>query len=66
MQLEQAEPSVCVSGEPVFEACLSRVQKVLYGKVNRVSEVEKMDFYAFSYYYERAADLGIIGRTSAK
>ncbi|XP_024152201.1 ectonucleoside triphosphate diphosphohydrolase 6 [Oryzias melastigma] len=48
------------AGEPVFEACLSRVQKVLYGKVNRVSEVEKMDFYAFSYYYERAADLGII------
>lgn len=57
---------MCVSGEPVFETCLTRVQKVLYGKIKRVSEVVSMDFYAFSFYYDRAVNLGIIGKTPAK
>uniref|UniRef100_A0A3P9L4P1 nucleoside diphosphate phosphatase n=1 Tax=Oryzias latipes TaxID=8090 RepID=A0A3P9L4P1_ORYLA len=48
------------AGEPVFETCLTRVQKVLYGKIKRVSEVVSMDFYAFSFYYDRAVNLGII------
>lgn len=53
---------VCVSGEPVYEACLNKVEKILYRKVTKVPEAADMDFYAFSYYYDRAVDLGVIGR----
>uniref|UniRef100_A0AAQ4RWT8 nucleoside diphosphate phosphatase n=1 Tax=Gasterosteus aculeatus aculeatus TaxID=481459 RepID=A0AAQ4RWT8_GASAC len=35
--------------------------KVLYRKVVPVSEAADVDFYAFSYYYDRAVDLGLIG-----
>lgn len=52
---------VCVSGEPVYEACRSKVEKVLYRQVEKVSEAADMEFYAFSYYYDRAVDLGAIG-----
>lgn len=53
---------MCVSGEPLYEACLNKVEKVLYRKVVKASEVADVDFYAFSYYYDRAVDLGVIGR----
>lgn len=53
---------MCVSGEPVYEACLTKVEKVLYRKVTKAAEAADMDFYAFSYYYDRAVDLGVIGR----
>uniref|UniRef100_A0A3Q0R2G3 Ectonucleoside triphosphate diphosphohydrolase 6 n=1 Tax=Amphilophus citrinellus TaxID=61819 RepID=A0A3Q0R2G3_AMPCI len=49
------------TGEPVYEACLSRVEKVLYQKVTEASGVANMDFYAFSFYYDRAVDIGAIG-----
>lgn len=52
---------VHVSGEPVFQSCLTKVEKVLYKKVVKASEAADMDFYAFSYYYDRAVDLGVIG-----
>lgn len=48
------------AGEPIYEACLSKVEKVLYKKVLTASEAADMDFYAFSYYYDRAVDLGVI------
>ncbi|XP_078099021.1 ectonucleoside triphosphate diphosphohydrolase 6 isoform X2 [Sander vitreus] len=48
------------AGEPVYEACLTKVEKVLYRKVVKVSEAADVDFYAFSYYYDRAVDLGLI------
>uniref|UniRef100_UPI003AAE4FD3 ectonucleoside triphosphate diphosphohydrolase 6 n=1 Tax=Centroberyx gerrardi TaxID=166262 RepID=UPI003AAE4FD3 len=48
------------AGEPVYESCLNKVEKVLYKKVRRAVEAEHMDFYAFSYYYDRAVDLGAI------
>ncbi|XP_074503354.1 ectonucleoside triphosphate diphosphohydrolase 6-like [Sebastes fasciatus] len=48
------------AGEPVYEACLTKVEKVLYRKVVKVSEAADVDFYAFSYYYDRAVDLGVI------
>ncbi|XP_038157659.1 ectonucleoside triphosphate diphosphohydrolase 6 [Cyprinodon tularosa] len=48
-------------GEPVYEACLNKVQKFLYRKLSRTSEAPDVDFYAFSYYYKRAADLMFIG-----
>ncbi|XP_076018781.1 ectonucleoside triphosphate diphosphohydrolase 6 [Genypterus blacodes] len=48
------------AGEPAFPSCLSRVEKLLYRRVEPVMEVADMDFYAFSYYYDRAVDLGVI------
>ncbi|KAM4591772.1 ectonucleoside triphosphate diphosphohydrolase 6 isoform 2-T2 [Odontesthes bonariensis] len=48
------------AGEPAYEACVTKVEKVLYRKVARASEVEGVDFYAFSFYYDRAVDLGVI------
>ncbi|CAJ1057613.1 ectonucleoside triphosphate diphosphohydrolase 6 isoform X1 [Xyrichtys novacula] len=48
------------AGEPVYEACWTKVEKVLYRRVTKASGVADMDFYAFSYYYDRAVDLGII------
>ncbi|KAM9365094.1 ectonucleoside triphosphate diphosphohydrolase 6 isoform 1-T2 [Pholidichthys leucotaenia] len=52
------------AGEPVYETCVSHVEKVLSRKkVVKVSEVGKVPFYAFSYYYDRAMDLGLIGGT---
>uniref|UniRef100_A0AAQ5YAV3 nucleoside diphosphate phosphatase n=1 Tax=Amphiprion ocellaris TaxID=80972 RepID=A0AAQ5YAV3_AMPOC len=48
------------AGEPVYEACLNKVEKVLYGKVMKASEAAEVDFYAFSYYYDRAVDLEVI------
>lgn len=48
------------AGEPVYEACLTKVEKVLYRKVMKAAEAAEADFYAFSYYYDRAADLGAI------
>ncbi|XP_028983220.1 ectonucleoside triphosphate diphosphohydrolase 6 isoform X2 [Betta splendens] len=48
------------AGEPLYEACVTKVEKVLYRKVVKVSEAADMDFYAFSYYYDRAVDLGVI------
>lgn len=53
---------VCVPGEPVYEACLTKVEKLLYRKVMKASEAADVDFYAFSFYYDRAVDLGVIGR----
>lgn len=52
---------VCVSGEPVYEACRTKVEKLLYRKVTKAAEAADVDFYAFSYYYDRAVDLGLIG-----
>ncbi|XP_069579881.1 ectonucleoside triphosphate diphosphohydrolase 6 [Brachyistius frenatus] len=51
------------AGEPVYEACLTKVEKILYRKVTAALEAAEVDFYAFSYYYDRAADLGVIEET---
>ncbi|XP_030642649.1 ectonucleoside triphosphate diphosphohydrolase 6 [Chanos chanos] len=47
------------TGEPIYESCLKKVEKMIYKKV-RKAEVKDMEFYAFSYYYDRGVDLGII------
>uniref|UniRef100_M4ANW1 nucleoside diphosphate phosphatase n=1 Tax=Xiphophorus maculatus TaxID=8083 RepID=M4ANW1_XIPMA len=47
-------------GEPVYEACLNKVQKVLYRKLSAAPEAADVDFYAFSFYYDRAVDLQAI------
>ncbi|XP_034041179.1 ectonucleoside triphosphate diphosphohydrolase 6 isoform X3 [Thalassophryne amazonica] len=47
-------------GQSAYEACRSRVQKVLHGEVLKVPEAAAGEFYAFSFYYDRAVDLGVI------
>ncbi|XP_053189617.1 ectonucleoside triphosphate diphosphohydrolase 6 [Scomber japonicus] len=48
------------AGEPVYDACRVKVEKLLYRKVFKASEAADVEFYAFSYYYDRAVDLGLI------
>ncbi|KAM6915925.1 ectonucleoside triphosphate diphosphohydrolase 6 [Xenentodon cancila] len=48
------------AGEAVYQACFTKVEKVLYKKVIKASEAADGDFYAFSFYYDRAVDLGFI------
>ncbi|XP_062863518.1 ectonucleoside triphosphate diphosphohydrolase 6 [Trichomycterus rosablanca] len=48
------------AGEPIYESCLSKVEKMIYRRVQKAEEVKDMEFYAFSYYYDRAVDLGLV------
>ncbi|NWW95801.1 ENTP6 diphosphohydrolase, partial [Rhynochetos jubatus] len=48
------------AGEPLYESCSNKVAKMLYNKVHKAEEVKDLDFYAFSYYYDRAAEVGLI------
>lgn len=48
-------------GEPLYESCSNKVAKMLYKKVHKAEEVKDLDFYTFSYYYDRAAEIGLIG-----
>ncbi|XP_065100975.2 ectonucleoside triphosphate diphosphohydrolase 6 [Paramisgurnus dabryanus] len=48
------------AGEPIYESCLRKVEKMIYKQVRKAEEVKDIDFYAFSYYYDRAVDLGLI------
>uniref|UniRef100_A0A8C8ZA09 nucleoside diphosphate phosphatase n=1 Tax=Prolemur simus TaxID=1328070 RepID=A0A8C8ZA09_PROSS len=52
-----------VEGQPeasLHELCASRVSEILRNKVHRTEEVKHVDFYAFSYYYDLAASVGLI------
>lgn len=53
---------VCVEGEPVYEACRTKVEKFVYRKLLKVSETH-MNFFGLGYFYLRAVDLGFIGTT---
>ncbi|XP_077095488.1 ectonucleoside triphosphate diphosphohydrolase 6 isoform X4 [Siphateles boraxobius] len=48
------------AGEPIYESCLKKVEKMIYKQVRKTEEVKDLDFYGFSYYYDRAVDLGLI------
>ncbi|KAM9273116.1 ectonucleoside triphosphate diphosphohydrolase 6 [Cariama cristata] len=50
------------AGEPLFESCSNKVAKMLYKKVHKAEEVKDLDFYTFSYYYDRAAEVGLIDK----
>ncbi|XP_026141499.1 ectonucleoside triphosphate diphosphohydrolase 6 [Carassius auratus] len=52
------------SGEPIYETCLTKVEKIIYKRVRKIEEGKDMDFYAFSYYYDRAVDLGLIDESA--
>ncbi|XP_048646380.1 ectonucleoside triphosphate diphosphohydrolase 6 isoform X3 [Marmota marmota marmota] len=60
---EHAEITYRISGQKagsLYELCASRVSEVLRNKVHRTEEVKHVDFYAFSYYYDLAASVGLI------
>ncbi|XP_065689729.1 ectonucleoside triphosphate diphosphohydrolase 6 isoform X2 [Patagioenas fasciata] len=50
------------AGEPLYESCSNEVAKVLYKKVHKAEEVKDLDFYTFSYYYDCAAEVGLIDK----
>ncbi|XP_066172821.1 ectonucleoside triphosphate diphosphohydrolase 6 isoform X2 [Sylvia atricapilla] len=50
------------AGEPLYESCSNKVAKMLYRKVHRAGEVKDLDFYIFSYYYDCAAEAGLIDK----
>ncbi|XP_062037718.1 nucleoside diphosphate phosphatase ENTPD5 isoform X2 [Lepus europaeus] len=47
-------------GDMGFEPCYAEVLRVVQGKLHRPEEVQRSSFYAFSYYYDRAVDTGMI------
>ncbi|XP_019344261.1 nucleoside diphosphate phosphatase ENTPD5 isoform X1 [Alligator mississippiensis] len=47
-------------GETGFEPCYAEVVKVVQGKLHQPDEIRRSSFYAFSYYYDRAADTNMI------
>lgn len=50
-----------VPGEPLYEACVTRVEKFLYKKLVKVSEAAHADFFSLSYFYDRVVDLALLG-----
>uniref|UniRef100_A0A4W3H3L8 Ectonucleoside triphosphate diphosphohydrolase 6 n=1 Tax=Callorhinchus milii TaxID=7868 RepID=A0A4W3H3L8_CALMI len=46
--------------EPLYNSCRARIEKILYKKLHKPEEVNNLLFYAFSYYYNRAVDAGLI------
>uniref|UniRef100_A0A8C3XLZ2 nucleoside diphosphate phosphatase n=1 Tax=Chelydra serpentina TaxID=8475 RepID=A0A8C3XLZ2_CHESE len=51
-----------LTGEPLYESCANKVAKLLYKKVHKTEVVKDLDFYAFSYYYDCAAEVGLIDK----
>ena len=48
-----------------FEPCYAEVLRVVQGKLHQPDEVQRSSFYAFSYYYDRAVDTDMIGKSTA-
>lgn len=62
---EPADTQLCAFLRPAMslhELCASRVSAILRDKVHRIDEVKEVEFYAFSYYYDLAANVGLIGK----
>lgn len=51
-----------LTGETGFKPCYLEVLKVVKGKLHQPDEIRGSSFYAFSYYYDRAADTNLIGK----
>ncbi|XP_001382088.1 ectonucleoside triphosphate diphosphohydrolase 6 isoform X1 [Monodelphis domestica] len=48
------------TGDHLYELCSKKVSEILHNKVHKTEEVKNLDFYAFSYYYDLAAKVGLI------
>ncbi|XP_074065408.1 ectonucleoside triphosphate diphosphohydrolase 6 [Macrotis lagotis] len=63
---EHAEITYKISGHKtgvhLYELCSKRVSEILRNKVHKTEEVKNLDFYAFSYYYDLAANVGLIDK----
>ncbi|XP_072490747.1 ectonucleoside triphosphate diphosphohydrolase 6 isoform X7 [Notamacropus eugenii] len=63
---EHAEITYKISGHKtgvhLYELCSKRVSEILHNKVHKTEEVKNLDFYAFSYYYDLAANVGLIDK----
>uniref|UniRef100_A0A8C8SKZ7 nucleoside diphosphate phosphatase n=1 Tax=Pelusios castaneus TaxID=367368 RepID=A0A8C8SKZ7_9SAUR len=46
---------------PLYDSCVTSVAGLLHQKVHK-AEVKDLDFYAFSYYYDCAAEVGLIDK----
>ncbi|XP_038606932.1 ectonucleoside triphosphate diphosphohydrolase 6 isoform X1 [Tachyglossus aculeatus] len=61
---EHAEVMYRITGQEAglrhYELCANRVAEILNNKVHKTKEVKTLDFYAFSYYYDLAAQVGLI------
>ncbi|XP_045147101.1 ectonucleoside triphosphate diphosphohydrolase 6 [Echinops telfairi] len=61
---EHAEVTYKISGEKAaansYKLCANRVSEILRNKVHKTEEVKHVDFYAFSYYYDLAAEVNLI------
>ncbi|XP_054443422.1 ectonucleoside triphosphate diphosphohydrolase 6 isoform X2 [Pteronotus mesoamericanus] len=60
---EHAEITYRISGleaENLHQLCAHRVSEVLQNKVHSTEEVKDVEFYAFSYYYDLAVNVGLI------
>ncbi|EPY80883.1 glycogen phosphorylase, brain form [Camelus ferus] len=44
----------------LYQLCAARVSEILRDKVHKTEEAKDVDFYAFSYYYDLAANVGLI------
>ncbi|XP_054986027.1 ectonucleoside triphosphate diphosphohydrolase 6 isoform X2 [Sorex araneus] len=53
-------PAAGTTAASLHELCASRVSAVLRDRVHRTDEVKDVEFYAFSYYYDLAANVGLI------
>nr|XP_051690412.1 ectonucleoside triphosphate diphosphohydrolase 6 isoform X3 [Oryctolagus cuniculus]XP_051690413.1 ectonucleoside triphosphate diphosphohydrolase 6 isoform X3 [Oryctolagus cuniculus] len=60
---EHAEITYRIAGQEaasLYETCARRVAGVLRDRVHHTEEVKRVEFYAFSYYYDLAASVGLI------
>nr|XP_060610519.1 ectonucleoside triphosphate diphosphohydrolase 6 [Anolis sagrei ordinatus] len=48
------------AGKSSFKSCFDEIAKHLSKKIDKAVEVKDSEFYAFSYYYDRAVDAGLI------
>nr|XP_020733713.1 ectonucleoside triphosphate diphosphohydrolase 6 isoform X2 [Odocoileus virginianus texanus] len=61
---EHAEVTYRIAGQEaagsLYQLCARRVSEILRNKVHKTEEVKNVEFYAFSYYYDLAANVGLI------
>ncbi|OWK03150.1 ENTPD6 [Cervus elaphus hippelaphus] len=61
---EHAEVTYRIAGQEtagsLYQLCARRVSEILRNKVRKTEEVKDVEFYAFSYYYDLAANVGLI------
>lgn len=61
-KMHYSTPARFFSGYSGYKLCYQEVLKVVKGIIHQPHELEDSNvFYAFSYYFDRAVDAGLIG-----